>query len=400
VLERGGLLLVDFICYYNPPVAYLRKYLDDHVDMALHDIHDIGFVCVLSYENYGSAFTNMAMYHVLKDMGKSVLMITQPLCSEIKPASGSNFITTPWSEYEIAPSYQTQQEMTALNRRCGMFLVGSDQMFNYEIYKRVDGFIKLDWVDDEHRKICYATSFGQDRLFGTLEESRKFKKSLSRFDAVSVREQSGVGIFAEKFHLKAEQVLDPVFLCEESHYRELCKEIAVPAHYVFAYILDPDEDKAGILKDVSGKEDKELVVMADKWMNQEYLSKIWDMKTMAAQKNEVWLAYMMNSDFVVTDSFHGVCFSIIFRKQFVAINNKKRGTARFVSLLRMLGLLDRLFDGGEDLRKALPGLSEIDYGKVDAVLAAEKRKGMEWLRKNLDGGSSGSKESSRNNLTV
>lgn len=90
-----------------------------------------------------------------------------------------------------------------------------------------------------------------------------------------------------------------------------------------------------------------------------------------------WVASFANADFVVTDSFHGMVFSIIFEKEFVVIGNHSRGLDRFVSLLGVLGLDERLvFDV-----KNLEGkeIEKIDYSRVNSILENEKKKSIEFL---------------------
>ena len=91
----------------------------------------------------------------------------------------------------------------------------------------------------------------------------------------------------------------------------------------------------------------------------------------------------MDSEFVITDSFHGMCMAIIFGKQFVVINNKNRGTARFVSLLELLGLGDRMIDEPAAISQAIQK-EKIDYTAVYQKLEGEKKNGMDWLKNHLN----------------
>lgn len=360
------------------------KSFDVAVEQAIDHKYDIGMVCVQSYKNYGSAFTNFALFNVLKDLKKSVLIITQPLTSVIKPEKNTNFDNMPFKTYEIAEQYSNQNEMRVLNQMCDKFVVGSDQLFNYEIYKQIDGFIKLDWVDDEHKKICYSTSFGIDRILGNLDESIKLKKALSRFSNISLREDTGVEIVRNNFKLEAQRVLDPVFLCEKKHYIQLCQNVRENKKKLFAYILDPNKEKENALQFLADKRKEEFTVYADMWMNSEYLWNCWNIPCNINKKNEEWLKDLMESKFVFTDSYHGMCMAIIFEKQFVVINNKKRGATRFESLLNLLGLENRLFDSVAEFITSYDDINEIDYEIVNKTLIEEKKKGIEWLKQAIN----------------
>lgn len=367
--------------YFNALVT--EKNFNTAVDMAMNGKYDIGFVCVQSYQNYGSAITNYAMYHVLRDLKYSVLIVTQPMTSINKPTDAKNFESTPYPQYSEAKIYKDTEEMKELNNICNQFVVGSDQLFNYEIYKLIDGFVKLDWVEDNHIKLAYAASFGQDQLLGPSEEREKLAASLKRFSGFSVREQSGI-ILTKKLGIQAENVLDPVFLCQKIHYENLidaASPILFKNNYIFSYILDPTENKERIIKTYSKKMNKNNLVLSDRWRNKSNLASLWGMDTVIGYTNEQWLKAMCDSDFVITDSFHGMCFAIIFKKPFIALVNKKRGATRFYSLAKLLGLEKRLIDIEENAVKDVDRFINdiIDYHSVYKVLEKEKTKGLQWL---------------------
>ena len=96
---------------------------------------------------------------------------------------------------------------------------------------------------------------------------------------------------------------------------------------------------------------------------------------------EQWIKGFMDADFVVTDSFHGTVFSIIFNKPFVAIVNKERGAARFTSLLNMFGLSDRLVYSIDDIEKIYS--KSIDYDHVNDVLRSKRIESLEFIYSNL-----------------
>ena len=367
--------------YFYDLLSY--KSFDESVYKALEGKYDIGFVCVQSYKNYGSAFTNFALYKVLKDLKKSVLIINQPLSSEIKPEDTDNFERSPFKPYEVANFYETQDRMKELNGKCTVFIVGSDQLFNYEIYKKIDGFTKLNWVDDNHKKISYATSFGTDMILGTKEESVKLKHSLERFKGISLREDTGVKLVKDCFGIDAKQVIDPVFLCDKQHYYNLVSDVSNVGN-VFAYILDPSCDKENLLRLIADGRNKKLDVFVDRWMTEEYLSDKWGLPCYSNEKNEVWLKKIIESDFVITDSFHGMCMAIIFEKQFVAIKNAVRGATRFESLVRLLHLDDYLFDDVKDCIESINNLTQIDYTKVNAIIELEKVSSLDWLKSMIE----------------
>lgn len=367
--------------YFKELLSY--KSFDEAIELALKGKFDIGMVCVQSYQNYGSAFTNFALYNVFKDMKKSVLIITQPLSSEIKPSNTNNFINNPFPSYGNAKTFHNQEEMRELNQRCKMFIVGSDQLFNYEIYRKIDGFIKLDWVEDNKKKVAYATSFGKEYILGPFEESIVLKNALKRFSAISIREKSGVDIIKNKLGLEATTVCDPVFLCNKNHYYNLCEDIKGEGDKVFAYILDPDMEKAAAIRKIAEKLKRDVIAIPDKWMTDEYVKSLWNIPTLVNQKNEVWMKNIMESEFIITDSFHGMCFSVIFEKQFVVLNNKRRGSTRFMEVLRKLNLEKRIFNSPKELIDGFDALTSINYAEINKKIELEKQNGIKWIKDNI-----------------
>ena len=94
-----------------------------------------------------------------------------------------------------------------------------------------------------------------------------------------------------------------------------------------------------------------------------------------------WLVGFRDAQFVVTDSFHGMVFSIIFNKPFIVILNIERGASRFISLLSMLHLENRVVAVGEELRKEL--LMPVDYESVNKILDSLKETSLDYLKRYL-----------------
>jgi hypothetical protein len=231
------------------------------------------------------------------------------------------------------------------------------------------------------KKIAYGASFGHENLIFTLFEKLKLQYFLSKFDAISVREQSGVKTL-KGFHIDSCSVLDPIFLCSKKHFEDLISTVTVNSKsYVLNYILDPTEAKKNLIAHVSSKLNKSNINILDgieyKYERNKELLNLD--KTLPLLTLPQFLAYYKNSDFVITDSFHGTVCAILFRKPFISIANRHRGVTRFTSLLGFLNLKNRLLfnplDGidNDDL------LTDIPYDNVEVILEKEKQKSYNWL---------------------
>lgn len=366
-------------------LLYPGHSFSDAVLQCRHSLYDIGLVGIYAVDNYGGELTQYALYRTLTDLGYSVLMIAQPMDSIIKPdPKGAHlFERDPYAQWDKSKYFANIAEMKFLNLQCRVFITGSDQMFNNNLYKEFNKFMTQNFVSDNHCKIAYAVSFGHDRIWGTERERAAESYFMRKFDYFSVRESSGVEICRNEFGVEAVPTLDPVFLCSPERFGELIEKgnSTVPgSSYVFAYILDPDREKEEILRNYADKHNLAVKAITDTYFYAEdEIDKMWDIETATDVSMESWIAHFAKSEFVITDSFHGMCLAILNHRQFVVIVNKLRGETRFVSLLNLLGLEQRMVYSSVELRDKLESLMPIDYERVDEVLKVEKEKSLQWL---------------------
>lgn len=238
-------------------------------------------------------------------------------------------------EKHIYPTTQPINNVKSLSRlfsseKFDTIIVGSDQVFAKMSYP---GFENIYSLGDKSlintRKISYAASFGAEKYRGNSEEIAYHAENLSKFKAISVREKSGIQICKSLFDVEAVQTVDPTMLLQPSNYDMLLKE----RHFggrLFSYILDSSHKIAQFVQTIEKKIDTKAITIKDGNDSKENTD-ILD-----------WLSGIKNSDYVITDSFHGCLFSIIFNTPFSCIINKDRGSDRFYSLLRELALLDRI----------------------------------------------------------
>lgn len=243
----------------------------------------------------------------------------------------------------------------------GAFVVGSDQVWRLEYVKDNYPTYFLDFVPQEKIKIAYAASFGKDYWEGGEESVQRISKLLKKFDLVTVREDKGVEVCKNTFgYPNAHHVLDPTFLPERSFYEKLITSINFDKKTeLFNYVLDPTPNSSQVVEKIAKQKQLKINKI---YLNENRFSK----NTTSLIEN--WLAHFYHADFVVTDSFHGMVFSIIFNKPFIVFGNKERGLTRFTSLLKLLDLEERLIDAN-DATDIEPLLNKpIDYTYVNQKL--------------------------------
>ncbi len=358
----------------------LKKYpFQKACEYILENKYDIGVVGVPTNPNFGGGLTYLALKWTLEDLGKTVLMISPPEIAGGKawlPNNITNFEKNPYHPHELT-YFKTKPEMKILNTLCNMFLVGSDQLFsthftNYAIYADMQEFSSLDWVLDSKKKSAYSASFGQDEINCPTDMKNRMSYYLRKFDNFSVRERSAVELCKREFGFEPEFVLDPVFICDKNHYKQLYKT-DVKKSGLTTYILDFSEEKNKMVNKI--KEALNLKVT-----NLENATGKFD----EAMSMEYWLSAIINSDFVITDSFHGTCFAIIFNKPFITISNQARGMSRF-ALLKEFKLEDRLISSYEEFKsKERDLLKPINWDEINFKVEQLKKHSLEILKKAIE----------------
>ena len=358
------------------------------VEDALQGRYDVGLVSIFSCQNYGGQLTQYCLKHALNDMGYSVLMIGTVFRSRERNKKRMLFKNPPYADDEIA-EVLTEEDRAALNDRCRTFVVGSDQMFNREILDVIGTMVTLDFADGRRPKIAYAASFGHDHFNGTEYQRAYLSNMLPKFDAFSVRESSAVDLCKRDFGFdKAVHVLDPVFLMSMADYNRLadvCREEMPQEPYLFGYILNP-AGKEPLLDFLTGALELPQRSVPDiVYKGVKDITRMHPFYTDNKPRMEKWLAYFRHSSFVFTDSFHGTCMALRFHKEFISFYDERRGNARLSSILKPLGLDDRIVSSEEELEERMNHLKPIDWEKVDAALDAEIARCKAWLREAIEG---------------
>lgn len=212
------------------------------------------------------------------------------------------------------------------------------------------------------RRIAYGASFGTDEWELTESQTRTCSALAKKFDGVSVRELSGVGLCRKHLGVDAAHVLDPTLLLGKKEYCSLCELIPVREAFVFAYILDESPAKVDAVRAFAQRK------------GLPYFIKSAGPNVQPGDSVELWLSYFRDAAFVITDSFHGTAFSVIFEKDFYVYANADRGNSRFESLLGLLGLEGRMVENLPESERV------IDWPEVKRKLDAERDGSKNWLK--------------------
>lgn len=236
----------------------------------------------------------------------------------------------------LTKRYTNRNELKQNPPKSDIYIAGSDQIWNDDYNGEQEFSYYLDFVKNG-RKIAYAASFGKPFPL-TEKEIEKIKPYLSKFDLVTVREKDGVDILNQA-DVRSFHVIDPTFFLADKEWEMFSKnsKLDIPKEkYILVYVMDGVYDN--LLKNayfIKEKTNYSIVVVC--------FNKIKDSRVNKCFYNCTpfdFVKLMQNSEFVLTNSFHGTAFSINLKKRFLTIG-KERYNSRMISLLQKLGLLQR-----------------------------------------------------------
>ena len=330
--------------------------------------------------NYGSAMQCYALQRYLSKRGHTVshvrdyranpvhilkrftnLRYTKEFFAKAKAqASLQRFI----KKY-IALSERGYLSYSGLVNRCpdaDCHIAGSDQ-----IWHNANNFRYLTYVPDDKLKLSYAPSFGKAEISESMKET--IKPYLARLDGITVREKSGVDIIRSMGY-KAEHVLDPTLLLDMEEYPAAKVDKRGYCYCYFLNLLDKRHVSFEQITAYSKEEGRELLVTAP--LN--YPLFLED--NLIFPSAEEWLGLYQNADCIFTNTYHGLLFCIIFRKQFLFFaqhGSSEAENERFRSLLTQLNLLDRVVSDVDQnmIKEKMDQI--IDYERVYEVICESRR---------------------------
>ncbi len=287
----------------------------------------------------------------------------------IKPTVTGGEVFEIFRDVWVARSQQTytaSQQLNTVGTTYSAVVVGSDQVWRPNMFvnkhQDVDAYF-LSFLPDSVTRVSYAASFGVDKWEDTSDSilSDRVRKAMTKFNAISVREQTGVAICRDHFGVTAQHVLDPTLLSGVEFFERVIAKAGVSKQNenVVYYKLDVDTTFISAIKHIG---DILQVPTEDIY---------YQMSEAGYRYIPVadWLAKIRDSKFVVTDSFHCVCLAILFNKEFICFANKDRGLARLQSLLASLGIDGRLCDEQQSLSSFFAECKPIEYHNVNTKLA-------------------------------
>ena len=267
------------------------------------------------------------------------------------------------------------------NARYDCFVTGSDQVFNPQGY---DGVFFLDFVAPEKYKFSYAASVCADKLYKS--QAAVYREKLASFDAVSVRETRSVPLISSLSPVPVEQTVDPALLLDAAAWGEVAAKPLYGRPYLFCYFLGDDKKERKLARQFAKMHGLSIVTIPS--VSGKYSAadaSFGDYRVFDAGPAE-FISLVKNAAYVFTDSFHGVAFSHIFSKQFVAFGREGAGNMsdRVATLTAFFDTSSRFCNTrGRRKLSYICALPQTVYAEREEAFGMLRRDSMRFITENL-----------------
>jgi hypothetical protein len=348
--------------------------------------------------NYGAVLQAYAFSHVLESLGHDVKIIDYQPMSHVKRYSwswkrmginGQNLrylkLSKKFAKFRDAHlrttrPYYTAEELKANPPEADAFICGSDQIWNQTTFGENTPYF-LDFAPPSAYRISYAASFGKSHIDEYYRP--KLKKLLANINSISVREQSGCNIIKELCGRESTCVLDPTLLLNLNSY----SKITDPLSYSGKYILVKGVQHTPLLDKVVSLTSKTtgLPVIYIHSMS----VKFWKYlnKTRVYPGPSGYLGFFKNAEYVITESFHGTTFALIFGKRFLSVSLSgdptKNTSVRITNLLDSVGLRNHFIETLDENHIKNLIERDIEWASVESSLSMLRQNSIKFLKEAL-----------------
>lgn len=340
--------------------------------------------------NYGAEMQAYATKKALEQLGHQVEMIDFPLNIDKQWSIKTSlvrliFLVSPagrkfksfWHKSfpNVSRTYISTEDLRIAPPQADMYMVGSDQVWNEAITRDHASAYFLDFGDEKVQRVSFSSSFGVSTWRGTSGLTEIAFKCLSKFSHISCREKTGINILKETFNVdNVENTLDPTLLFRE--YPEITGNFRDNHSVVFYPLSSYDHSLLPIAQKVASLFET-TYINANPYCLIPKTSIVWNRKSI-----QEWMRNIAGARFVLTRSFHGLVFSLLYHREFAIINLTDNGKqSRILDLLNAIGLGNRYFTSESSFLNSEVLKTPIDYDVVDVKLEKLREKSWDFLRR-------------------
>jgi len=262
----------------------------------------------------------------------------------------------------------TEKNISTIGNSYDGYVVGSDNVWNADI-TGLDERYFLSFVFDKRKRASYAASFGSSKIKD--KDKEKYTELLNGFSKLATREHSGAKLIKNLTGRDADVVCDPSILLTKEQWEKLASEPSEKYPYLLAYQMVPSGAFVKFVNEVAKKKGLKVIYIPFPY------GKIKCKTKMKIGPLE-WLGLFKNAEYIVTDSFHGCAFSVLFEKEF-CVRISQLGE-RIENILSILDIKDRVVENAEEVMK----LPLIDYSAVSDKLRIFREESTNKLKEILE----------------
>lgn len=375
--------IVTWFNYANPGTAFqayaLEQYINSipHCDAEVINIFNKLYSLLTAPILRLYAIESVIGYERYSKLGKvgrlGVIAFALPYlaCLGIRAYRFCSFQRKYIVKYPSKPLHFKNEDNRLINERYDWVILGSDQLWNLTLSVAY-GFPATYFLNfaSGPKKGAYAPSIGKEDW--PEEYKGRIKELLSDFSFIGVREKKAVSVVQPLANVPVHWSLDPTFLLDKTDWAKIAKKPKYTGEYIFEYCIM----KSPELRKASEKLAAEtgLPIIEHHGDLRKHVPSAIRMPHPSA---DVWLGYLMNAKYVVTDSFHGCAFCVNTNKDFFAVVTSYG--SRIHSMLELFGLQHRVLTNSDEI-----DLSEsIDWSAVDQKLEDRRKESQDWLKASL-----------------
>lgn len=275
------------------------------------------------------------------------------------------------SNNHLTKRYTNDDELKEEKDKYDIIFCGSDQIWNTDITNGFDKAYYLAFTGEKTVRASYAASIGRDKIDPRFEKN--YHQYIKQFDFISLREKSSKNVIKEYTHKHISVNIDPTLLLEKKDWLKLCKEskMNISYSYLLVYILEENQEMIKIVDQISQYLKLPVISISKK-------KRFKNERNFSSAGPFDFLKLVSQAEFVVTNSFHGTVFSLLFEKKNCVIPHQRTGN-RMIDLMATVGLTNRVIRK-VSLLNINEITKEIDYDKVKKKIDQQRIKSEEYIR--------------------
>lgn len=307
-----------------------------------------------------------------KNIIKNAVAYRHSTALKIKKQKFEDFLT---NYINLTDEASKANELEKFGSDFDYYISGSDQIWNVRALDFEDAYY-LNFVENG-KKISYAVSMGPLDIDWNKYGKEKYKALIDDYDCISVRE-IGTADKVEELTGKAPQInVDPTFLLTKAQWKNIESDANYnEGKYILLYCLEPSVEQLSMAKSISKK--LGLPILVTRYNNKNDMINGFVKKYDSGPLD--FLSYIDNAALVLSSSFHGTAFSMIYNKPFYVFNGMK--DSRISSILKIAGIEDRSIERMEDIDRV--SLEKIDFSAVNKIIDDEREISKNYLKNALE----------------